>query len=264
MRSCLALVLLCACASARPAPEAPAPEAPGRRDAARRARDVTNEAFAALRGGDLDSLQPLVDDAVVVVGPRAGDVFTARSDALVALARGFARGRGHRVPVRELEVIPAASGRSAVVWGDVIVDFVVYRLSAVVAEKDDLWTVLALHLARPGRATAGPAPAPLPDARDPGAPAFERYAEQLEDRRDAIVLGTTAGEVTRGAKAIRKLWAKSPPGPVTRGPAVARVTGDGALAWVVATAGERRLLLVYEQGGGGWRLVAVHQSAPAP
>lgn len=121
------------------------------------------------------------------------------------------------------------------------------------------------------------------------------YLDHYADRQSIVVrAGGGKKSALRGVKAIKKAWKKKPPVWTVGDPLAAASTPDGAFAWVLAPAalddepaGSRRVLLVLErfepeviemEGGGGdddadepppiqglpWRLVVLHESAPAP
>lgn len=276
-----------ACGGAPRTAEEPAAGGQSRKETTRRAREVVNAAYAALRRGDLDSLQPLFAADARVVGPGGADVFTTRTDVVVAMAGSLAR-KKHKLRSRGLTIAPSASGRSAWVADQLELDGVDYRITAVVAEADELWQVTALHVSRPARdgAAAGTATPVAATAGDPAGgevaelaeawmAAPEKLTEQLPKRGDAVVYGPGARDVARGLKAIRKHWKKvvaGQPKLAARGPVAVTLSPDGALAWVAAdvdvAAGQaaavaRRLFLIYARIDGEWRLVAVHESSAA-
>lgn len=128
------------------------------------------------------------------------------------------------------------------------------------------------------------------------------YLDHYADRQSIVVrAGGGKKSALRGVKAIKKAWKKKPPVWTVGAPLAAATTPDGAFAWVLAPAsvddepeGSRRVLMVLEKfepevvemdgddGGdddGGdddddveppaiqglpWRLVVLHESAPAP
>ncbi len=126
------------------------------------------------------------------------------------------------------------------------------------------------------------------------------YLDHYADRQSIVVrAGGGKKAALRGVKAIKKAWKKKPPVWTVGAPLAAASTPDGAFAWVLAPAsiddepaGSRRVLVVLEKfepevvemdgeggddddGGDGddeppaiqglpWRLVVLHESAPAP
>lgn len=121
------------------------------------------------------------------------------------------------------------------------------------------------------------------------------YLDHYADRQSLVVRATPKSAL-RGVKAIKKAWKKKPPVWTVGDPLAAATTPDGAFAWVLAPAaldgeapGSRRVFLVLErfepepggdEGGDGdgddgddeapaiqglpWRLVVLHETAPAP
>ncbi|HUQ01224.1 MAG TPA: hypothetical protein VM261_01960 [Kofleriaceae bacterium] len=125
------------------------------------------------------------------------------------------------------------------------------------------------------------------------------YLDHYADRQSIVVrAGGGKKAALRGVKAIKKAWKKKPPVWTVGAPIAAASTPDGAFAWVLAPAamddepaGSRRVLMVLEkfepevvemdgdEGGDDdddgddeppviqglpWRLVVLHESAPAP
>jgi len=123
------------------------------------------------------------------------------------------------------------------------------------------------------------------------------YLDHYADRQSIVVrAGGGKKSALRGVKQIKKAWKKKPPVWTVGAPLAAATTPDGAFAWVLAPAsiddepaGSRRVLIVLEkfepeviemEGDGGdegddaeeppaiqglpWRLVVLHESAPAP
>jgi len=266
-----------ACATTAPRDTAPTGgiEAVDSRGATRQAREVIEEGLGSLRRGDVDGLQSLLASDVFVVPPGTR-VFTARSDVVVALVDAFAPRRRHRVTPQGLQVASSPGGRAAWAAGRIDVDGVPYPVTAVLAESDGLWTVMALHLGPPYR-SPNLGPGPLPGGVDAaaegvarlfreGASAPDKFSAQLADRNDAVVLGPSPRDMTRGAKAIQRLWRRRPggrPTAVPESPMRASVTSDGTLAWVAANVSPQRYFTVYERTAEGWRLVAMHASLPA-
>lgn len=287
----LVVALIAACGgSATHGGTAPAAGGEELKDAAAQARGVVKEAYDTLRRGNVGGLQPLLSETVFAVGPGAGHVWSGRAGALDAL--GFAAGRKHRVTSRGLVAVSSPSGKSAWVADQLKIDGVALRLSAVVAEVDELWVIVALELSMPvtdkeaetlGVGQEGAQATSIPGgvdeaARDivklfqQAAAAPEARAEQLADRREAVVIGRGPKEFTRGARSIRRAWKKAlkanPKMSMTIKDEVrASVTPDGALGWVAAEVeasgnGEQavphRYFTIYERSEAGWRMVAMH------
>ncbi len=257
------------------------------KDASKAARGLIQEIYGDLRRGDVSGVQSLVSPDVFVVGPGAPDVFSTRSDAVVALGSVLRSGDRHRITSRALKVSAAPGGHSAWASDALDVDGVTYSLTSVLVESDGLWNVVAVHV---GRTLSGqqldarpPARADLPGgvgkgAGEPlklyraGVAAPERFVEQLGGGPDVLVLGAGARDVVRGAKLVKKLWKKrlaAQPKMILDGDPRADVTPDGSLAWVFANVDVRvqggaaepyRSLVIYEREDGGWKLIAMHDS----
>lgn len=116
------------------------------------------------------------------------------------------------------------------------------------------------------------------------------YLDAYADRQSLVVRAGPKATL-RGAKAIKKAWKKKPPIWNVDAPLAAATSPDGTFAWVLAPAaldgepaGARRLFLVLERVDPDadaaaedpdaadepvvealpWRLVVLHESAPAP
>lgn len=289
----IACAFVVACGGSAPRPETPEQPAIDERDAERGARGVVKEIYATLGRGNKDGLFALLDDELIVFGPRAADALGTRSDALVAL--GAELNRREKLPVRSsaLEVVPSPGGRSA--WAiDVIkVAGASHAVLAILSNTDDLWQVEAATVAAlPSRgrvatelardAIVPPATATKVASRGDAADAIDRFERGLADpavwgddlrrRADAVVIGPRAGEVTRGKKAIKKLFkrrAATHTRAARAGAITARTTPDGQLAWVTAPivradddvrALPLRAFAVFERTDDGWTMVALHEA----
>jgi len=252
------------------------------RTAVTRAREIVQEGYKALRRGDVDSLHALLGADVFAVGPAAGDVFTNRSDVVVALSSRLSRAK-HKVSSRGLHVVSSPGGHSAWAADRIEIDGAAYRMTAILSERDEMWVIDAIHLSRPadeGDASAGPGLTLLvgPGAGDiatlfreaTGTPA--KLPDQLADSKDALVIGAGGQSPTKGTKAIRKLWRKAfdpPPVLELRGGIRAGVGVDGTLGFACASIGVgedggkpvgQRFFFLYERETRGWKLIAIHRS----
>jgi ketosteroid isomerase-like protein len=257
--------------------------------AQRQVKETVQEVYGVLRRGKPEGLLPLLADPLLVVGPGGADVYASRSDAIVALTDGFRGGRKHRLTSRGLRVSAAPDGQSAWASDTIVLDGAPYAATALFALVDDIWVAIALHVAR-GHGDKDPAPAtpsalpalPGPAADEPvrmfraalATPAV--LPEQLSENADALVIGPGPREVSRGPKAIRKMWKKKlakAPLMTLQGEPRSGLSPDGALAWVAAVVtipveGEaapvpHRLFHVYEKTAAGWRLVVAQRSLAA-
>jgi len=278
MRVFVVAAALAACSGTTHGTDKPGGEPAAMKDAAERARGIAGEVYGALRKGHGDTAQTLLATDAFVVGPGAGDVFASRSDAVVAAGKRFELTDKHRVRSRDLIGAASVSGTSAWIVDQIEVDKVPYTVAAVLADVDDIWYVVALHIGKVGGGgstpvtlsggAAGGASDAVALARA-GAEAPEQFLEQLADSSYVAVLGPGKRDYTRGRKRIARLWKKThaerKPFPI-HGDVRAGVTPDGVLAWVMANTGDGeqagRAFWIYERSSQGeWRLVAM-QRAP--
>src|SRR5258706_4146724 len=117
-------------------------------DAAKQARGVVTEIYGNLRRGDVGGIQSLIAPDVFAVGPGAGDVFSSRTDAVVALGGVMRSGDKHKLASRALAVTLAPGGHSAWASDALQVDGISLVISAVLVESDGLWNVVAVHVGR--------------------------------------------------------------------------------------------------------------------
>lgn len=277
-------------------PKGPVGPAIDAKEAEQGASDLVAEIYQTLGRGNKDSLFTLLDDALIVFGPRGADMLGTRADALVALGQVMDPKAKKNVVIRrgKLEVVAAPGGRSAWVFDNATINGQPHTVMAVLTNANDLWLVRAVAVARAPAmqqvkaelakdAVVPPGAAGMkqvdPDAR----PAIEKFqkglldqamwGEDLASRTDAVVVGPTAGEVARGKKDIKALWKKrvdAKTRAAISGELTARVTDDGQLAWISApitrVEGEGdqpiplRAFALYEKDGADWTLIALHES----
>jgi ketosteroid isomerase-like protein len=261
------------------------------------ARGLVREIYDTIDRGKTDNLFSLLDDTVVVFGPRGGDALGNRTDTLVALGNAIAaieRGK-KKLGVRSgrLEVVAASGGRSAWAVDVVSIAGVPHAVTAIAANTDDLWQLQVAHVAQMPRRpvvvaelekSAVVPPAARANARVDGAAkgAVERFqrglleqelwADDLTTRDGAVVIGPIAGEVARGKKAVKKLWRKrldARTRAAIAGELVAATTPDGQLAWVTAPITRvdddnqplpLRAFAVFERANDSWAMVALHEA----
>lgn len=277
-------------------PKGPVGPAIDAKEAEQGASDLITEIYDTLGRGNKDSLFTLLDDSLIVFGPRSTDMLGTRADALVALGQVVDPRAKKTLEIGsgKLEVVAAPGGRSAWAFDIATINGQPHTVMAVLTNANDLWLVDAVAVARTPAAPqlkaqlAKDAVAPPggagtkkvdPDARS-AIEKFQRglldqraWGEELASRTDAVVIGPTAGEVTRGKKQIKALWKKrvdAKTRAAISGEITAAVTDDGQLAWVSApitrVEGEGtqplplRAFAVYVQDGGEWRLIALHES----
>ncbi len=299
--ACLAVGSLLACGGGKGGAVATKPKGPvgpaiDADEAKQGASDLVEEIYGTLGRGNKDSLFTLLDDSLIVFGPRSTDMLGTRTDALVALDQVVDPRSDKTLAIKpgKLEVAPAPGGRSAWVVDTATFNGQPHTVMAVLTNAADLWLVEAVAIARAPAAAqvkaelAKDAVVPPgmtgPQRVDPDARlAVDKFRQglldqaawgaELESHDDAIVVGPTAGEVARGKKAIQAMWKKRVDAgtrAVVVGDLTASVTDDGQLAWVSApitrVEGDStqplplRAFAVYEQGDGDWKLIALHES----
>ena len=296
--ACLALGSLVGCGGGggttagpkRPMGPAIAPEL-----AQQGASDLLTEIYETLGHGNKDSLFTLLEDSLMVFGPRGADMLGTRADALVALGQVVDPKSKKHLEIRssKIDVAAAPGGHSAVAFDTASINGQQHTILAVLTNTNDLWLVGAVAVARAPEAAQLKAELARDAVVPPGAvgakkldpaarPAVEKFQRGLLDQAawgdelarhaGAIVVGPTEGEVARGKQAIRELWKKRL-GAKTRaaiaGELTAAVTSDGQLAWVSApitrVEGEGtqplplRAFAVYQRDGGDWSLLALSE-----
>jgi hypothetical protein len=168
-------------------------------------------------------------------------------------------------------------------------------VTVLLQNDDDFWVVVAADLAhtpsmkavRSGLKkdavvpTAIPAVGKVEEGTEDAVDRFKRglanqklWGEDLGKRSEAVFIGASEGDVTRGKKEIAKLWKKREKVNVRHavaGEITAGMTSDGMLAWVtgpvVRFADDEdvptpmRLFAVFESDDKDeWRLIAVQES----
>jgi ketosteroid isomerase-like protein len=100
----------------------------------------------------------------------------------------------------------------------------------------------------------------------------QSWGDELAGQSDAVVVGPTAGDISRGKKAIKKLWSarlKANVREAVSGDVSSAVTPDGELAWASVAVtrvadGEPplplRLFAVFEKDAAAWKLIALHEA----
>ena len=259
------------------------------------AKGTVDEIYGAISRGKPDNLFSVLDDGLIVFGPRKRDALATRTDALVALAALVDSNAKSHAEVRSssLSVVASPGGHSAWAFDVVNVGGTQLAMTAILSNEDEFFRVTTVALAqtpsmREIRAELGKVAVVPPGAAGPAtiAPsakgAVERFQKGLLDqqlwgddlasRSDAIVIGPASGEVTRGKKDIKKLWKKRIDAEVRAaisGEITAQTTVDGQLAWVTApvTRVEKdeeplplRVFAVFEKHGADWKLVALHEA----
>jgi len=263
--------------------------------AEKEAKSLASEILETLERGNKDSLFTLLDDSLIVFGPRRTDAASNRTDALVALGEVIDPKAKKKLALRSssLDVVASSGGRSAWAFDVIDVDGEPHAITAILSNADDLWLVEAALVAHtptrssikteqgkdavvpPGatsKAKVDPAARGAVDKFQKGLLDQAAWGADLASRTDAIVIGPGVGEVTRGKKEIKKLWKKRvehKTRAAASGDIVAAVTKDGQLAWVTAPitmVSEKleplplRAFAVFEKAGNEWTLIALHEA----
>lgn len=293
----LTALLATACGGGAAAPEAPKQPSVDERKAERDAKGLVKEIYQSVGRSNTDGLMALLADPLVVFGPRKADAHATRSDALVSLRDVLDKQKNSKVQSGSLAVVASPGGLSA--WGVDTMEVAgqPMAMTVVLSNDDDFWVVVAATLAEtpPMKSvrsklkedavvpTGMQGIAQVPDAAEGAVDRFKRglatptvWAEDLAKRGDAIVIGPSAGDVTRGKKPIASLWKKrekvnmryASAGEVTAG-----ATADGQLAWVSAPvvrfADDKendgaplplRLFSVFEKSKDGWSMISLQES----
>ena len=294
----LALVMLvAACGGGGKAKVAARPVGPAvdEKTAEKDAASVVTEIYETISHGNPDSLFSLLDDPLIVFGPRKADAMVTRSGALIALGKLIDPKAKQHAQLRSgsLDVVASTGGHSAWAFDVVKVDGQPMAVTAVLTNDHDLWAVSAAAIAEtpsmrdirgelkkvavvpPGASS----PAKVDDRAEGAADKFEKglleqqiWGDDLSSRTEALLIGPASGEITRGKKDIKKLWKKrmeAETRAAASGEISAAVTPDGQLAWVTApiTRVEKdedplplRAFAVFEKNGDDWRMIALQES----
>lgn len=294
-----ALLALAACGgggSPKAAAEKPAKaESVDETKAEKGAKDLLGEIYEDISHADTDSLQPTISNQLVVFGPRKADVFGTRADALVALKQ-LVDPKAKNKPTLQsagLTVVPSPGGHSA--WAVDTIDVAGKSLAvtAILSNTDDIWLVEVAALAEmpamrtvrahlkqeavvpPGMTGIAKVDASAQGAVDKftkGLAAQQAWGDDLASRSDAVVIGPSNGDITRGKTDIKKLWKKRMKADVrevTAGDVTASATKDGQLAWVTAPVVRfaddddplpLRVFAVFEKDANNWKMIALAES----
>ncbi|MDX2094002.1 MAG: nuclear transport factor 2 family protein [Kofleriaceae bacterium] len=263
------------------------------REAESDAKGALEEIYGSISRGKPDNLFSVVDENVIVFGPRKADGFANRTDAIVALNKVIDLSEAKAVRSRKLAVAVSPGGRSAWAFDVVNVDGTSMAMMAILSSEDDFFRLTAAAIARTPslrdiRAEAkkvavvppgASAPAEVDDEAGGAVERFKKglldqqlWGDDLASRSSALVIGPASGEVTRGTKDIKKLWKKrleAGTRAATAGDIAAHTTADGQLAWVTAavTRVEKneeplplRVFAVFEKSEVGWKMIALHEA----
>ena len=294
----LALALALAACGGGGTKEAEKPKTPtvSERKAEKDAKSLVTEIYSSIGHSNTDGLMALVADPVYVLGPRKKDALATRADALVALRDILDKEKDKKFPVKSggLSVVASQGGLSAWAVDTIDVEGESMAVTVVLSNADDFWVVAAASVAlTPSMksvraelkkdAVVPPAmelPGKVPDDAEDAAERFKKgfgnpdvWGDDLAKRGDAVVIGPSSDEVTRGKAAIAKLWKKRAKVNVRyaqAGDTTAGTTPDGQIAWVSTPAVRfaddedlplpLRLFGVYEKAGSDWKLIALQEA----
>jgi ketosteroid isomerase-like protein len=274
-------------------PKAAKQSAVDEKQAEKDAKGLVTEIYETIGRGNKDSLFSLLDDSLVVFGPRKLDAPGNRAETLVALGGIVDPKKKLALRSGSLEVVASAGGRSAWAFDVVNIAGEPHAVMAILINTDDLWQLDAAMVAQMPAAIAMKAEAAKDSIVPPGAAAktkidpdakgaVERFQKGLLDqeawgadltsRSDALVVGPTFGEVARGKQDVKKLWkqrTEAKTRAAVSGEIVAATTPDGQIAWVsapvtrVAEGGSPmplRVFAVFEKSSEDWKLIALQES----
>jgi ketosteroid isomerase-like protein len=238
---------------------------------------------------------PPLSPQLLVFGPRRADMFGTREGALVALKQ-LVDPKAKKKPALHsngISIVPSPGGHSA--WAVDIVDVggVSLAVTAVLTNADDIWLLNVAALAdmpkmkavraelkqdavvAPGMAGLAKVDSNAQGAVDKfksGLVAQNVWGDDLSSRTDAVVLGPTIGDITKGKAEIKKLWTKrvkSNTREVVAGELTASATPDGQIAWVTAPVVRfednddplpLRVFAVFEKDASNWKMIALAES----
>ena len=112
------------------------------------AKGLVEEIYDALGRGKKDNLMALLEDSLIVLGPRKADGLATRTDALVALGDTFDTKSKTTLQSGSLEVVASPGGRSAWAFDVIEVDGASVAVTALLVNNDDIWQVVVASLGR--------------------------------------------------------------------------------------------------------------------
>ncbi len=259
------------------------------------AEGLVTEIYDTINRGKPDNLFSLLNDPLIIFGPRKADAMVTRSEALVALGKVVDPKAKQHAQLRSgsLGVIASAGGHSAWAFDVVSVEGQPMAMMAVLTNDNDLWALSAAALAHtpsmkeiraelkkvavvpPGAMSA----AKIDERAEGAVEKFKKglldqqiWGDDLSNRTEALVIGPASGDITKGKKEIKRLWKKrmeAETRAALSGEISAAATPDGQLAWVTApvTRVEKdedplplRVFAVFEKDGDGWKMIALAES----
>jgi ketosteroid isomerase-like protein len=293
----LAVLLTAACGGGgAKEPVAPKQAAVDERIAEQEAKSLVAEIRQSIGRANTDGLMALLAEPLVVFGPRRTDALQTRTDALVALRGTFdAMGKGAKPKVSSggSAVVASPGGLSAWAMNVLAVQGTSMSALLLMSNADDIWIVVAASLGHTPSMKQVRAELKKDAIVPPGMPGIAKiegsaedavsrfkmglgdpapWADDLAKRSDAVVIGPSDGDLTRGKKDIAKLWKKRAKVNVryaTAGEITAATTPDGQLAWVTAPAVRfadddeplpLRLFAIFEKSEGAWSMIALQES----
>ena len=277
-------------------PEAPKANPVDERQAEKDAKGLVTEIKQTIGRSNTDGLMALLAKPIVVFGPRRVDQLQTREDTLVTLRTTLdALGKDGKPSLKSgsLAVVASPGGLSAWAVDTLNVGGKPMAATIVLQNDDDFWVVVAAGIAytppmrevrtelkkdaivppgMPGIAKVEGSAEGAVDKLRRGLADPAQWAEDLGRRSDAVVIGPSEGDVTRGKKEIAKLWKKREKVNVryaTAGEVTASTTPDRQIAWVtlpvVRFADDDdplplRLFSVFEKSEGQWSMIALQES----
>jgi ketosteroid isomerase-like protein len=238
----------------------------------------------------------LLAEPLIVFGPRRTDQMATRTDTLVALRStfdGMEKGAKPSLKTDQISVVASPGGNSAWVFDVMDVEGKPMSALMVLSNDDDFWVVVAASVAHTPPLDKVKAELKQDAVVPPGMPGIAKVTDSAEDavdrfkagladptswaddlakRSDSVVIGPSAGDVTRGKKDIAKLWkkrAKVNTRHASAGEITAATTTDGQLAWVTAPVVRfadddepmpLRLFSVFEKNEGKWTMIALQEA----
>jgi ketosteroid isomerase-like protein len=291
----LACAALLGCGGQAAPAAAPKQPAVDERKAETDAKGLVTEIYQTIGHADTDGLMTLLAAPLVVFGPRRADSLGSRTDALVVLKQ-LVDPKAKTKPALHsgaLEVVASPGGHSA--WAVDVVDIagLPHVVTAVLSNSDDMWLVSAAAVGQTRSmkairaelkkdAVVPPGMTGIAKVDDQSKGAVDKFnrgladqklwGDDLSSRTDAVVIGPTAGDLTRGKADIKKLWkkrTKSNTRATAAGEVTAASTADGQLVWVSAPIVQfaddddplpMRAFTVFEKNGAEWKMIALQET----
>ncbi len=222
-------------------------------------------------------------------------MFGTREGALVALKQ-VVDPKAKKKPALHssgMSIVPSPGGHSA--WAVDVVDVGGDSLAvtAVLTNADDIWLLNVAALAQMPKmktvraelkqdAVVAPGMAGLAKVESGAQGAVDKFksglvaqnvwGDDLSSRTDAVVVGPSIGDITKGKTEIKKMWKKRVKANVREviaGELTASATPDGQLAWVTVPVVRfednddplpLRVFAVFEKDASNWKMIALAES----